>query len=115
MATIISVLIIIICFVLALIILIQNPKGGGLDSTFGSANQLGGVKKTTDFLDKATWTLAIAVVVLSLVSASFNGSTSAGAIDDEYRDEAPVAAPQQAAPQQAAPAAQPETQNEEAQ
>ncbi len=54
--------------VLVLIVLIQNPKGGGLASSFSSANQIGGVRRTTDFLDKATWTLAIGIVVLSLAS-----------------------------------------------
>lgn len=57
---------------LILIVLIQNPKGGGLASEFGSASQLGGVKRTTDFLEKATWTLAIAIAVLSLMSAPYS-------------------------------------------
>ena len=90
MATLISVLIIIICFILALVILVQNPKGGGLDSTFGSASQLGGVQKTTDFLEKATWTMAIAIVVLSLVSASIQPSATEATQQDEFRDEAPA-------------------------
>lgn len=54
---------------LALIVLIQNPKGGGLDSSFQSANQIGGVKRTADFLEKSTWSLAIGLFVLCLVSA----------------------------------------------
>jgi preprotein translocase subunit SecG len=37
--------------------MVQNPKGGGLSSTFGNSQQIGGVQKTTDFLDKSTWTL----------------------------------------------------------
>lgn len=53
------------------IVLIQESKGGGLASSFSSSNQIMGVKKTTDFLEKATWTLAIAIVVLSIVSAGF--------------------------------------------
>jgi preprotein translocase subunit SecG len=53
------------------IVLIQESKGGGLASSFSSSNQIMGVKKTTDFLEKATWTLAIAMVVLSIVSAGF--------------------------------------------
>ena len=55
---------------LILIVLIQNPKGGGLASTFSSANQIGGVRRTTDFLEKATWSLAIGIVVLSLVATA---------------------------------------------
>lgn len=66
----IFVLIILVCVFLALIVLIQNPKGGGLDSSFQSANQIGGVKRTADFLEKSTWTLAIALFVLCLVSAT---------------------------------------------
>ena len=53
------------------IVLIQESKGGGLASGFSSSNQIMGVRKTTDFLEKATWGLAIAMVVLSIVSAAF--------------------------------------------
>ena len=50
--------------------MVQNPKGGGLSSSFGGGGtqQLGGVKKTTDFLDKSTWTLATLLLVLILLS-----------------------------------------------
>lgn len=64
----ISVLIFIICVLLILIVLVQNSKGGGLASNFSSSNQFMGVRKTTDFLEKATWTLAVGLLVLSLVS-----------------------------------------------
>lgn len=53
------------------IVLIQESKGGGLASSFTSSNQIMGVRKTTDFLEKTTWALAIIMVVLSIVSASF--------------------------------------------
>ena len=58
--TIFLVLIIVVCLLLILVIMVQNPKGGGLSSSFGGGgNQVaGGVKKTGDFLDKSTWTLA---------------------------------------------------------
>lgn len=61
-------LIIISCVLLIIIVLVQNPKGGGLSSSFGgSGTQLfGGVKKTTDFLDRGTWVLAIVLVALVL-------------------------------------------------
>lgn len=59
------------------IVLIQESKGGGLASSFSSANQLSGVRKTTDFLEKATWGLAIAMAVLSITSAAFNKKSSA--------------------------------------
>jgi len=63
-----SILILITCALLLLVILVQNPKGGGLSSTFGEGNQFMGVKKTSDFLEKSTWTLALALVALTLVS-----------------------------------------------
>lgn len=63
---------ILICIFLALIVLVQNPKGGGLDSSFSSANQIGGVKRTGDFLEKSTWTLGVVLFVLCLVSAGIH-------------------------------------------
>ena len=60
----ISILILIASILLILIVLIQNSKGGGLASGFSSSNQIMGVRKTTDFLEKATWSLAGAVIVL---------------------------------------------------
>jgi preprotein translocase subunit SecG len=51
-----------------LVILVQNPKGGGLSSTFGEGNQFMGVKKTSDFLEKSTWSLALILVALTLIS-----------------------------------------------
>ena len=69
MYTIFAILIIICCVLLVLVVLVQNPKGGGLSSTFGGGgNQMMGVKRTTDFLEKATWTLAISLISLSLLS-----------------------------------------------
>jgi len=62
------ILILIIAVFLILIIMVQNPKGGGLDSTFGGGNQIGGVQDTNKFLDKATWTLAISLFVLIIFS-----------------------------------------------
>ncbi len=62
----ISILILIVCILLILVVLVQNSKGGGLTSTFASSNQFMGVKKTTDFLEKSTWTLAITLLVLTL-------------------------------------------------
>ena len=52
---------------LVLVVLVQNPKGGGLGSAFGASSaQYFGVQRTTDFLEKATWTLAIVIFVISL-------------------------------------------------
>ena len=58
----------IVCFLLILAIMVQNPKGGGLSSSFGGSQQIGGVQKTTDFLDKSTWYLGIALIVLIFLS-----------------------------------------------
>ena len=66
--SIVSVIILIICFFLILIVLVQNSKGGGLASNFSASNQYMGVRKTADFLEKSTWTLAITLLVLSLFS-----------------------------------------------
>ena len=62
-------LIVIVAVLMCGIVLIQNSKGGGLASSFASSNQIMGVRKTTDFLEKATWTLAIVIAVLCVFSA----------------------------------------------
>jgi len=88
--TIFATLIIICSVLLVLIILIQNPKGGGLSSSFGGgASQMMGVKKTTDFLEKATWTLAITMIVLILASnfSIDRGTGSIKVIGSEKVDE----------------------------
>ena len=54
---------------MCLIVLIQNSKGGGLASAFQSSNAIMGVRKTTDFLEKATWTLAAVMVIISIAAA----------------------------------------------
>ena len=56
---------VLMCF----IVLIQNSKGGGLASSFASSNQIMGVRKTTDFLEKTTWGLAAFMVIMSVASA----------------------------------------------
>jgi len=71
MGTLISVAIVIVCVLLILVVLVQNSKGGGLASNFSSSNQVMGVRKTADFLEKATWTLAVALLLLSLLSVAF--------------------------------------------
>ncbi|WP_035658485.1 preprotein translocase subunit SecG [Flavobacterium seoulense] len=104
------VLITIVCFLLIVVIMVQNPKGGGLSSSLGGSTHLGGVQKTTDFLDKSTWTLAIALIALILLSSlSFTGSLSDN--DSKIIDNTEAAAPatpaatnQPAAPATPAPA-----------
>ena len=61
-----TVLIVVTCIFTILIVLVQNSKGGGLAANFTSTGQSMGVRKTADFLEKATWTLAIAILVLSI-------------------------------------------------
>lgn len=62
------------------VILIQNPKGGGIDSTFGGqgANQMFGAARSTDFIEKLTWGLAIAMFVLAILTAIIVTNTAGG-------------------------------------
>lgn len=76
MFTLIIALIILASLLMVGIVLIQESKGGGLASSFSSSNQIMGVRKTTDFLEKATWGLAIAMVVLSVISSAFVTSST---------------------------------------
>lgn len=56
---------------MVLIVLVQNSKGGGLASNFQSSNQVMGVRKTTDFLEKTTWVLAGSLLFLSVLGTAF--------------------------------------------
>jgi preprotein translocase subunit SecG len=80
MYTLLTVLIIITCILLILIVLVQNSKGGGLASGFASSNQVMGVRKTTDFLEKLTWGLAIALFVFSLSGTIMLPNTATGPV-----------------------------------
>lgn len=103
MYTLSVVLVILASILMCGIVLIQESKGGGLASSFSSSNQIMGVKKTTDFLEKATWTLAIAMVVLSVVSAGFVEKSS------NVEEIIELQVPTQQAPVQAATAETPAT------
>jgi preprotein translocase subunit SecG len=84
----ILVLILVTSVLLTLVVLVQNSKGGGLASNFAGSNQIMGVRKTADFLEKATWSLAIALVVLSLMAViAIPDEGTGGAIDTELRDQ----------------------------
>jgi preprotein translocase subunit SecG len=72
----ITILILIAAVLLILIVLVQKSKGGGLASGFASSNQIMGVRKTTDFLEKTTWILAATIVVLSIVAAKLTTTQS---------------------------------------
>ena len=68
MGTLLMILSTITAILLILIVLLQNSKGGGLDSSFGNVNQLGGVAQSTETIEKATWTLAAVMGFLSLLA-----------------------------------------------
>lgn len=105
------VLITIVSFLLVVVIMVQNPKGGGLSSTFGGSQMMGGVQKTTDFLDKSTWALGGILIVLILLSSL---SFSRYGTNEMFFDETALpAAPATTAPATgtegaATPAAQPQ-------
>ena len=67
MTTLLSIIIVIASILLIFVVFVQNPKGGGLSSDFGASSQLGGVQKTNEFIDKATWSLAGIIAVCSIV------------------------------------------------
>jgi preprotein translocase subunit SecG len=72
-----------VCLLLMLVVLIQNPKGGGIDSTFGGsqANQVFGASRSTDMIEKITWGLAAALFTLCVLTAlavSGSGAASGG-------------------------------------
>jgi len=76
MLTVMVILIALVSVMLIAVVLIQNPKGGGIDATFGGqgANQMFGAAKSTDFIEKLTWGLAIALFVLSILATFMVGS-----------------------------------------
>ncbi len=83
MITLLTILIAIVCVLLTLVVLIQNPKGGGVDSTFGGAgaSQMLGAARSTDFVEKLTWGLAITLFVLCIITAIVvSGGGDAGPI-----------------------------------
>jgi preprotein translocase subunit SecG len=105
MYTFITVLIFIVCFFMVLLVLVQNSKGGGLASSFSSSNQVMGVRKTTDFLEKGTWILAGVLVVLCIMATAFlprQGGQAKSAIEQQIQGvQDPTALPTfpQSAPQ----------------
>ncbi|MDI9257854.1 MULTISPECIES: preprotein translocase subunit SecG [Flavobacterium] len=97
MFTIFLALITLVCFLLIIAVMVQNPKGGGLSSSLGGSQMLGGVQKTTDFLDKSTWTLGAALIILILLS-SLSFPTMGGQSDSKVIDQTEKAAPAPAKP-----------------
>jgi preprotein translocase subunit SecG len=111
MFIVLMILIVLICLFLGLIVLIQNPKGGGLTSNFSSQSQMMGVQKTGDFLEKGTWGLAIAMMVIALI-INVNAKGGQTGTDSQYKSQvkktltAPAATPAAAPAQQMLPPAQ---------
>ena len=84
-----SILILVVCVLLGLIVLVQNSKGGGLAANFSASTQIMGVRRTNDFLEKATWTLAIALLVLSIAASltiSRGGTSGQSAIQEQIQN-----------------------------
>ncbi|MBB2151069.1 preprotein translocase subunit SecG [Pedobacter gandavensis] len=105
------ILLIIVCIALALFVLIQNPKGGGL-ATGGSGSNMFGVQRTGDVLEKGTWVLLALIVVLtlSITTIAKTGGSSASAVDSkiqEHLDKTPTPSPLGSAPAKTAPATTP--------
>ncbi len=71
MYTSIVILVVLASVLMCLIVLIQESKGGGLAADYSNNNQILGAPKTTNFVEKATWGLAIAMIVLSVLSVAF--------------------------------------------
>jgi preprotein translocase subunit SecG len=111
MYTVVIILIILVCVLLVLVVLVQNSKGGGLASGFASSNQIMGVQKTTDFIEKLTWGLAIGLVGLCLVASlalpSREQRNVGSSMQEQIDNSAAGPAPQNPAPAQQQPAQQP--------
>lgn len=105
-----SILIVIACVLLICVVLIQKSKGGGLASDYSSGNQYLGYRKTTDFIEKATWTLAIFICVISICASFAIKKPMTGSSMAPAKAATTAAAPAPAAePKQAVPAAAPAT------
>lgn len=92
MYTLFIVIFVIIAIAMILIVLIQESKGGGLASSFAASNQIMGVRKTTDIVEKLTWGFAVGMVVLSILSAYVapKATQSGSVIENAATQQAPV-------------------------
>lgn len=107
MLTIILIIGVIAAILTILIVLIQNPKGGGLASNFSAGNQLFGAKQTTEGVEKLTWIFVAIILVVSLAASSYNGKKAgkAGTETSTSADESVNDALNAKAPKNTAPAA----------
>jgi len=92
-----AIIIFIVCVLLILIVLVQNSKGGGLAAGFSSSNQIMGVRRTSDFLEKATWTLAGVLLFLCLAASvaipKMSKQVKKSAIEERVNAQDPAAVP----------------------
>jgi len=88
-----TILILLAAILLIFIVLVQNSKGGGLASGFSASNQVMGVRKTTDFLEKATWTLAGLVAIMSIATVAFISDNKESAKESIIKEEVQNAVP----------------------
>lgn len=108
-----SILLMLVCVLLILVVLVQNSKGGGIQSQFGAANQIMGVKRGTEVIEKLTWGLAIGLFFLSIVLAPKSGAAtvtdeeSGSKLKQRAASAAPLPQQQQQAPAQPMPGSQP--------
>lgn len=86
MYTFLTILIVIASILLVLIVLVQNSKGGGLAAGFSSSNQIMGVRKTTDFLEKTTWGLAGFVILVSIISVGVHKNAQVPANESQIKE-----------------------------
>lgn len=99
-----AIIIFIVCVLLILIVLVQNSKGGGLAAGFSSSNQIMGVRRTADFLEKATWTLAGVLLFLCLAASvaipKMTRQERKSAIEEKVNAQDPAAVPAFPSPSQ---------------
>ncbi|MDD5184250.1 MAG: preprotein translocase subunit SecG [Paludibacter sp.] len=87
MYVLLTILIVIASVLLTFLVLVQNSKGGGLSAGFSSSNQIMGVRKTTDFLEKATWGLVAFVVVLSIATVGVKNTKAVSTNESEINQQ----------------------------
>lgn len=114
MYSVVIILMVLAAILMCLIVLIQESKGGGLAAGFSNLNTMGGVRKTTDFVEKATWGLAIAMVVFSVLAAYLVPSQqNAGSVMENAPVQTTTPALPSATQQNAAPAATQQSTNQQ--
>lgn len=107
MITLVTILILLACVVLAFFVLVQNPKGGGLSGTFGSiGSQVMGVKQSGDIMEKGTWTTMSIIAALCIITVMFyetpkelrQGQKQSTSAPAQQQQQAPAGGGQQQAP-----------------